>query len=213
MTQLPGTAPQPRHPAEAVLQGAHLSAWQTVDSGLLPLLTQAKSPPDFTLDASNPAHLYATVSTGSFGITVYVTDDAGASWHAVLSVPTAKRVALWSADKHQVFLEVLSGQDAPYQLFYSRDGGSTWHGVGLHYHGGGEPLFVSPQGRIVTFTEVTLTSLEFFLLDPVTGGFSSLGVYTFDTGGPSIGAVVDGRNAQFIFTSYSETDVLPLPRQ
>jgi hypothetical protein len=113
-----------------------------------------------------------------------------------------------------VYLEQLLGEDTPFQLLASTDGGASWHHIGLHYHGGGEEMFVGPFGSIVTFTELgpagSSMSVELFTLDPISGYFRSLGTYQFDPG-PGLGVVVDGKaHSSFIYATDVDTYVLAL---
>ncbi|MEO7000801.1 MAG: hypothetical protein ABI068_03275 [Ktedonobacterales bacterium] len=161
------------------------------------------------MDPSDPSHLYVAMSTGAFGVTVYATTDAGVTWQSMLRVSTAINVLLWTATNHKVFLEVYRGQDAPYQLYYSANSGGAWNGIATHYRDGGESIYSSPSGRLVSVTVQSAsvpqsptasgTSLEnFFTLDPTTGVYSLLGIYPFGSG-VQLGVVVDGPTPTLFF--------------
>ncbi len=130
-------------------------SWQVLDArlpGVRPEDSQAGHTSPllaFEVDPSTPTTIYAATMITDV-VTLFATRDAGQSWHKVLELPSAKRVAVWTATGHRVFMEQLEGKDTEYQFFSSLDGGATWQGIGLHARGGGEQIYIGPQGRIVT---------------------------------------------------------------
>lgn len=200
------SAPFQRHLAECTISPDATCLWRTISIHIPEIATPATSLEAVTEDPNDPLRLFVAMSTGAFGVTVYATTDAGASWHSVLRVPTAITVLLWTANNHQVFLDVYRGQDAPYQLYYSSDDAATWNGIATHYLDGGESVYCSPSGRLVTMTVQSATGngtdLEnFFTLDPTTGAYSLIGTYPFASG-ISLGVVVDGPMPTFIYGNY-----------
>jgi hypothetical protein len=125
-------------------------------------------------------------------------------------MPSARRVTIWTAHRHQVFVEHLDGQDAAAQFFASADGGVTWQPIGLHYRTGGELMYIGANGRIVTQTSVDAATYHLFALDPATGGFSLIGAYALGAGAP-IGVVVEGAASAFIYAKADATYRLALP--
>lgn len=183
-------------------------SWQRMDTGLPGF--RASSIAAAAIDSNSPAAVFVAMSAGAFGVRLYATWDSGASWQAVLQMPTAQYVRLWTTNNHHMFLEQERGQNAEYQLYASANDGKTWQGIGLHYHEGGEPLYISPGGRIVTFSEMTAGTFKMFYLSPETGIFSLIGTYTLGTGA-NIGVVVDGSSRVFLYASTTDTYELPLP--
>ena len=204
--QLFGVA-QPSGASAWQLMRASLAAgtWQTLNRALphseyIPLVA--------AVDPEDPARLYVDGVVGSV-LTVYRSTDSGASWSAVAALPTAHHLALYTAHHHQVFAEQLDGKDTDHPLVYSADGGTTWQGVSLHIKTGGEQLWMTPQGQIITETEVDAWNRTLYRLDPVHSAFTTIGTYTLGQG-PVVAAVVDGTVPALLYATPDHTWRLPL---
>lgn len=162
-------------------------SWQVLNQALpnseyIPLVA--------AVDQEDSATIYVDGVVGSV-LTIYRSSDSGATWHAVLALPTAHHIALLTMTRHRIVAEQLDGQDTDQPLYYSSNGGATWQGMALHDKSGGEVLSVSPQGRVITKTSADATSDRLYTLDPTTSSFTPLGAYVLGPGAP-LAAVVDG---------------------
>ncbi|MEO7001215.1 MAG: hypothetical protein ABI068_05400 [Ktedonobacterales bacterium] len=204
--------PAPHGLAEATLTAHGADPWRMVYANIPGLNAATTAFETVAMDSGDPSQLYVAMSTGAFGVTVYAITNAGASWQSVLRVSTAINVLLWTANNHKVFLEVYWGQDVLYQLYYNANGAATWSGIATHYRDGGEEIYCSPSGRLVSVTVQSVvapqsptdsgTNVEnFFTLDPATGAYTLIGTYPFGSG-VSLGVVVDGPTPTFIYGGY-----------
>jgi hypothetical protein len=150
-------------------------AWQMLDTHL-PYHVTAGAPPNtytppmaFSVDPDDPSHLYAAMSTGAQGVSLFATRDSGATWKQVYAWPTSTKAAVWTASGNRVYAQDQVDTNTANQFFYSSDGGTTWSGSSLHERGA-DQIFVGPNGRVITFYSGRL-----FSLDPATGIFTALG--------------------------------------
>lgn len=194
------------------------SGWQQLDANL-PDLHFPQSGPNYVNEPQaiatapdDPAHIYIITSNDAGVMQVYATRDSGQSWQLLYELPTASRVALWTALNQRVYVEDLEDRDSPsYQFFYSADDGAHWLGVGMHLRTGGESVWISPGGRIVTRVEDSATEDNIFTLDPTTGSFALLDSAVALGPGAYMGVVVDGSAPTFIYGTALDTYALPLP--
>ncbi|HET8905739.1 MAG TPA: hypothetical protein VFN11_02110 [Ktedonobacterales bacterium] len=186
----------------------HGGAWRMLDT-TMPHGALFDSQIPVGVDPDDPATMYADVQLNNIS-SIIATHDGGVSWRVVQKLPGAQRVSIWTTHRHQVFVEQIVGQDVTYQMYYSKDSGATWHGIGLHYKGGGEPVYVGADGDIVvTRTAYSATSDNLFTLDPNTGVFTLLGTYPLPPG-LTFGSVIEGATPALILGSMSDTFVLYL---
>lgn len=162
----------------------------------------------FAVDPNDLETLYAATTVNNI-LTIFATGDGGAMWRPSLKVPSAHRATIWTAHRHQVFVEQLDGQDAAAQFLFSADGGATWRASGLHYRAGGESMYIGAEGHDVTQTSVDAATYRLFTLNPATGIFASVGTYALGSGAP-IGMVVEGDTTAFIYATSDGTYRLPV---
>jgi hypothetical protein len=79
----------------------------------------------------------------------------------------------------------------------------------MQYKGGGEPLWVSPQGRALTETSVDAWTDTLSTLDPAHGTMTPMGTYTLGQG-PIVAAVVDGPTPALLYATPDHIWRLPL---
>lgn len=161
-----------------------------------------------TVDPDNPAIIYLSGVSGTT-TAIYRTLDGGTSWQVVETLPSAHRIALFTAHQHRVFAEQLDGFDSDHPLFYSADGGATWHGIAMHRKAGGEALWVSAQGRVITETYIDAQTDTLYTLDPAHGAFATLGTYQLGSG-PTVAVVVDGPAPALLYATPDHIWRLPL---
>lgn len=123
----------------------------------------------YAVDPADASHVYAAMYTGSVGVSLFATRDAGAHWQQVYYLPTSSRIAVWTATGNRVYVQDLIDAGTSDQFFYSADSGATWIGSGLHARGA-DQIFIGPDGRVIT-----LYNGELFNLQPATGIFTRLG--------------------------------------
>lgn len=203
-----------------VLQGStdvHLAqisiaggAWGILDTNL-PQGAVLDSQVPFVVDPDDPATIFACLILERGERVVAATRNGGASWQIVQRLPDAHRIAIRTAHHHQVFVEQLNGKDTRYQLYYSKDDGTTWRGIGLHYKSGGESLYISPDGHIMSETGIDASRYNLFTLDPATGSFALLGTYAL---GPNlfVGVLVNGAAPVLILANMFNTFALYLSK-
>lgn len=165
----------------------------------------------YASDVQNITTIYALISTGRIGESLFVTTDGGVSWHVARSWPTSKQMELWTTGASNVYVEDLQDLGSTTaQFFYSGDGGATWHDSGLHHRDIGDPIFISPQGEVLEFVATAATSGNVFRLNPQTGDFTLL-VSTMLA--PSVFnlVILNGSPQTMIYTSQFESIVIPLP--
>jgi photosystem II stability/assembly factor-like uncharacterized protein len=180
-------------------------SWRTLNQALpnsdyIPLVA--------AVDPEDPATIYVDGIVSSV-LTIFRSSDSGATWHAVLTLPTAHHIALYTMTHHRIIAEQQDGQDTDQPLYYSSNGGVTWQGMALHDKSGGELLSVSPQGRVITKTSADATSDRLYTLDPVTRSFTTLGAYVFGPGVP-LAAVVDGPSPALLYATSDHLWRFPL---
>lgn len=106
------------HLRETLLSGSGNSAWRQLD-GNLPNLHFAKFPgylnlpQTFTTAPDDPARIYLITGSDAGAMEVYATSNAGQSWRLLYRLPTAKRVKLWTATDHRVYVQDLDDRDSP----------------------------------------------------------------------------------------------------
>lgn len=206
------------HLQETIIGASGNSVWQQIDSNL-PDLHFPQYGPDYVNEPQaiatapdDPARIYLVTVTDAGVMQVYATSDEGQSWQLLYQLPTAKRVKLWTALDHRVYVEDLDDRDTPsYQFYYSPDAGAHWLGIGMHLRTGGEDVWVSPGGRVITRVGVSATEDNVFTLDPTTGSFTMLDAKTALGGGAYMGVVVDGPAPSFIYGTARDTYAFPLP--
>ncbi len=203
-----------------VLQGSmnvHLAqisiaggAWRILDTNL-PQGAALDSQVPFAVDPDDPATIFVCLILERGERAVAATRNGGASWQIVQRLPDAHRIAIWTAHRHQVFVEQLLGVDTKYQLYYSNNDGATWQGIGLHYKSGGESLYISPDGNIMSKTGIDASRYNLFTLDPATGSFALLGTYAL---GPNlfVGVLVNGAAPALILANMFNTFALYLSK-
>ena len=203
-----------------VAQPAGASAWQlmraSLATGTWQTLTQALPHSEYiplatAVDPEDPTRLYVDGVVGSV-LTVYRSTDSGASWSAVESLPTAHHLTLYTARQHQVFAEQLDGTDTDHPLVYSADGGTTWQGIALHQKSGGDSLWISPQGRVISATQLNATTGTLYTLDLAHDTFTTIGTYALGQG-PVLAASVDGSVPALLYATPDHTWRLPLNAQ
>ena len=202
-----------------VLQGSsnvHLAetpiangAWRLLDADL-PQGAIIDSQIPLAVDPDDPATIFAGILLDQGGRAVVATHDSGASWHVVLKLPDAQRIAIRTAHQHQAFIEQLIGKNTRYQLYYSKDDGTIWRGIGLHYKSGGESLYIDPDGTIMSEAGVDATTYNLFALDPATGSFTRQGTYALGPG-LNMGVLVNGATPVLILAGMFNTFALYLP--
>jgi hypothetical protein len=87
--------------------------WRTVGKTLP---SAGSDPYAAAVDPGNPALIYLSGFSGT-AAAVYLTTDGGVSWQLALTLPAAHRLALYTAQQHQVFAEQLDGLDSDHPLF------------------------------------------------------------------------------------------------
>jgi hypothetical protein len=184
-----------------------------LDTGIWRTLNQALPNSQYiplvaAVDPEEPATIYVEGVIGST-LTIYRSLDRGVSWQAVLSIPTAHHIAIYTLSNHRVLVEQQDGQDTPTPLHYSSNRGAIWQGIAMHYNGGGEFLFASPHGRIITATAADATTRRRYELDLVRGAFSMLGSYILGSGAPVV-AVVDGTAPALLYATTDHVWRLPM---
>lgn len=203
-------------PAIAQVSGSRVSAWQHINLAPPGLSVDNTVVDGIAIDPDDPTRIYAAITEGRFDTRLYSSSDGGNSWHVAHEWATAQRVALWTAQGHQVFVQDLADMQVQSALFfYSPDGGTTWHGIGLHDRTGiGESIYVGPTGRVLTAYGATSgpnpTSRNLFSLDPTTGDFSLL-TNLDSLPNQVLGVIVDGASPRFIYASQTDTYIMPLP--
>jgi hypothetical protein len=201
----------------SVMNPSGANSWQlmqlALDTGSWRTLNQSLPNSQYiplaaAVDPEQPTTIYMDGAIGST-LTIYRSLDMGISWQAVVSMPTAHHVAINTLSHHRVVVEQQDGLDTPTPLQYSSDRGASWQGIAMHYNGGGESLFISPQGRIFTATGADAATSVLYELDPVRGAFSPLGSYTLGSGAPVV-AVVDGTAPALLYATSDHVWRLPL---
>ncbi len=189
-------------------------AWVTVNTDSLDIaIGEHNALEGYASDFQTITHIYALVSTGAFGMTLYATTDGGASWRTLRSWADVNRMALWTAAHGQVFVQDISDRgDSIAQFFYSRDSGATWQDSGLHERNGAY-VFVSPQGKVIEDVEISGETGNLFQLNPSTGVFTLLTQISFANaygGGFTLTIVDDGAHSTVIYADLSQTAVIPV---
>jgi hypothetical protein len=188
-------------------------AWVTVNTDPLNVKIGGNTLEGYASDFQDIAHIYALVSTGPFGMTLYATTNSGASWRNLRSWPDVNRMALWTATHGQVFVQDVSDKGgSTTQFFYSSDSGATWQDSGLHQRNGAY-VFVSPQGKVIEDVLLSGETGNLFQLDPRTGVFTLLTNISFANaygGGFSLTIVDDGAHSTVLYTDLSQTAVIPV---
>lgn len=205
------------HLQETIIGASGNSAWQQID-GNLPDLHFPQYGPDYVNEpqaiATAPedsARIYLVTSNDAGIMQIFATVDDGQSWNLLYQLPTANRVALWTATHHGVYVEDLDDRDAPSSQFYfSPDAGAHWLGIGMHLRTGGEDVWISPGGRIVTRVGISATEDNVFTLDPTTGSFALVASNVTLGSGAYMGVVVDGPVPSFIYGTARDTYAFPL---
>lgn len=215
-TTTPGAADW--HLRATILGSDGNSGWQQIDATLPDLHfpqygpNYINEPQAIAAAPDDPAHIYIITGNDAGVMQVFATRDSGQSWQLLYDLPTANRVALWTALDHRVYVEDLEDRDAPsYQFFYSADAGAHWLGIGMHLRTGGEDVWVSPDGRIVTRVEISAAEDNIFTLDPTTGSFALLDAAAALGPGGYMGVVVDGSTPSFIYGTALDTYAFSLP--
>jgi len=193
------------HLAEIPISGG---TWRILDANM-PQGAVLDSQIPFAVDPDNSATIFAGVMLDQGERAVIATRNGGASWQVVQKLPDAHRIAIWTAHRHQVFVEQLLGIDTKYQLYYSNNDGATWQGIGLHYKSGGELLYIGWDGSILTETGIDATTYHVFALNPTTGRFAWLGTYALGSG-LVMGVMVEGATPALILAGMSDTFALYL---
>lgn len=200
-----------------VAERAPNGTWQLVDA-TLPGLFPPGAPPGFAqppqaaaVDPGNPAHIYATMPSGPSGITLYITTDAGSSWHARYQWPMSTSMALWTVGGNRVYAEDLSASPGRTALFFSADGGVTWHGSGIAApvapgEDNSDLLFVGPTGRAIV-----ISGPQIFALDPAIGAFTPLGSLPHFGFALFTCAIVEGANPALLCGDGGDTYTFSLP--
>lgn len=170
---------------------------------------QNQEPSAVTVDPTNADRVLIAQPT-AHGVTTFLSNDAGTSWRAVTSWPTSLKVALWPGPAQRFYAQdVVDSASTSAQFFYSRDGGVTWVGDGLHTHGAYssvDRVFVSSGGRVLTAWDG-----QFFTLDPATGVFATLSAApTFDSGVFTC-IISEGASPTVICAGQSDTFARSLP--
>ena len=180
-------------------------AWRTATQTLP---TAGWDPYAAAVDPDNPAVIY--LSGMSAGATaVYRTSDGGASWQAVLTLPSAQRIALYTAHHQQVLAEQLNGRDSSHPIYYSADGGANWHDIADGEIHSGFVLGVSPQGRTIVASGLDAWTDTLYAFDPAHAAFTTLGTYRLGQG-PLLAAVADGSTPALLAATPDHVWRLPL---
>lgn len=195
------------HLAEIPISGG---TWRILDANM-PQGAVLDSQIPFAVDPDNSATIFAGVMLDQGERAVIATRNGGASWQVVQKLPDAHRIAIWTAHRHQVFVEQLNGKDTRYQLYYSKDDGVTWQGIGLHRKSGGESLYISPDGNIMSETGIDASTYNLFTLDPATGSFALQGAYALEPN-MFVGVLVNGTAPALILADMFNTFALYLPK-
>lgn len=180
-------------------------AWSTVGNALPP---SGWDPYAAAVDPDDSTIVYISGVSGAT-TAVYRTMDGGASWQNVKTLPSAHRIALFTAHQHQVFAEQLDGFSSDSPLFYSADSGAHWRGIAMHIKDGGESLWVSPQGHVITENTTDAQTGVLYTLDPARGAFASLGSYKLGQG-PTLAVVTDGAAPALLYATPDHIWRLPL---
>ncbi len=180
-------------------------SWRSIAQALPP---SGWDPYAAAVDVDNPAIIYLSGVSGTT-TAIYRTLDGGTSWQVVETLPSAHRIALFTAHQHRVFAEQLDSFDSDHPLFYSADGGATWHGIAMHRKAGGEALWVSAQGRVITETYIDAQTDTLYTLDLARGTFATLGTYQLGSG-PTVAVVVDGPAPALLYATPDHIWRLPL---
>jgi hypothetical protein len=160
------------------------------------------------VDPEDPATIFVD-GVASSVLTIYRSSDSGMTWRAVLAVPTAHHIALYTMTRHRIFAEQQDGQDTDRPLYYSVDRGSTWQGIAMHAKSGGEVLSVSPEGYVVTKMGAAANADTLYSLNPTTNAFTTLGAYVLGPGAPLV-VTVDGSAPALLYATSTHLWRLPL---
>jgi len=181
------------------------------------------TPMAFTVDPTNPLHLYAIIPAKwdpahpSSDVLLYATSDGGASWRLLHTFPFGERIDLWAPTPDALYLWVsypwksLNGNP----LQESVDGGVTWRAITpANYRLGG--AWFGPDGRIVVISGTnTNTAPTLAELNPATGALTPLGQPPATSRGsaaePFDGTVTGGASPVFVVAGFDATYVTPLP--
>ena len=166
-------------------------------------------PGSVTVDPSNPNRILIA-QTAPQGTAIFLSDDAGATWRPVYSLPSSLVVRLWSGPAQRFYAQdVIHNVATATQFFYSADGGETWVGSGLHANGAyasDDSVFVSPSGRVLT-----AWNGQFFTLNPATGVFALLGAVPAFASGILSCVIVEGPSPSLVCTGGADTFARSLP--